>query len=742
MWRVARFSIVLAVAGFATSQAASDEAAYLVNLDGGRVRLASDLKLREITKFAGKVFKTTWTIRRDGEWDMVRSEIEEGKGETFDQARKAGTLTQEQLVELGRRLAKTDPLSLPAWIVPWPTAKVDGHEYRLIFGKTETRLINVEPRHGRPAGANIRSRLRGLATEPALLAGRLADVASWVCDEGPLAHTSFRAFVVQKPTVLRHRPAKPAAVVHENPAAGDRLPLKSPAEDEARRYLEGKVMADAPDITLAHHSSRSLSLPTTARAGEPGRSIKFSIHEFQPSYQGIPIARSGRAVISRGDGTILFLRAHNIPPTAGLATTPVVDLGAAQQRALGHAWADFAALYGPGAKARLTISTKEKAPQYWVDAGRRAHLVWSILIETQARPTPFARRYWIAARDRDPTFEYEDVHVFDHAGTVSAFVTNTDDSYSAPMLYKQRLPWMKVVSQVGGATMTDANGSYRFPYGAGPATITGQLTGPFCNVLSDDGMPFQVTLRGSDAAPIDLVFRTGAEYGIAQINAFRWVNFAHDFVAAFIPPDPVPLNVHVNVQFFGNAYYNDAAHALIFSSSSPPRIGNACTNASYPGPIFHEYGHYVDDLNGGIQDHGYSEGFGDALSLMITRDPLIGRDFFGVGNPWRDSSDVVTWTDAANAVDDHLRGQVYSGFVWALSRALKSQFQDDDLAFDRARTLVLAAAQWNPSSIPEAVRYSLLIDSLMGSPCRQALLDAATSRKIPVPVDPSNPASP
>jgi hypothetical protein len=447
-------------------------------------------------------------------------------------------------------------------------------------------------------------------------------------------------------------------------------------------------------------------------------------------------------VIARGDGTILFLRAHNIPPTAGLATTPVVDLGAVRQRVLGHARAEFTTLYGPEAKAPLGISTREKALQYWVDAGRRAHLVWSIMIETQARPTPFARRYWVAAREGDRTFEYEDVHVFDHAGTVSAFVSNTDDSYSAPKLYKQPLPWMTVVNQAGGVTRTDRNGAYHFASAAGPARITGQLTGPFCNVVSDDGMPFQVSLPGSDAAPIDLVFRTGAEPGIAQINAFRWINYAHDFVAAFIPLDPVPINVYVNVQFFGNAYYKEAAHALIFSSSAPPWTGSMCTNASYPGPIFHEYGHYVDDLNGGIQDPGYSEGFGDALSLLITRDPLVARDFFGVGTRWRDSSDVVNWKDAANAADDHLRGQVYSGFVWELSRALRSQFQDDDVAFDRARTLVLAADQWNPTSIPEAVRYSLLIDSLMGSSCRQSLLDAAASRGIPVPVDPGNPASP
>ena len=57
----------------------------------------------------------------------------------------------------------------------------------------------------------------------------------------------------------------------------------------------------------------------------------------------------------------------------------------------------------------------------------------------------------------------------------------------------------------------------------------------------------------------------------------------------------------------------------------------------------HEYGHGIDAVKGGIVNGGYSEGFGDAMAVLATRQPCVGRDFFGAGTCLRSASDVVLW---------------------------------------------------------------------------------------------------
>ena len=57
----------------------------------------------------------------------------------------------------------------------------------------------------------------------------------------------------------------------------------------------------------------------------------------------------------------------------------------------------------------------------------------------------------------------------------------------------------------------------------------------------------------------------------------------------------------------------------------------------------HEYGHGIDAVKGGIVNGGYSEGFGDAGVVLATREPCVGRDFFGAGACLRSASDVILW---------------------------------------------------------------------------------------------------
>ena len=62
----------------------------------------------------------------------------------------------------------------------------------------------------------------------------------------------------------------------------------------------------------------------------------------------------------------------------------------------------------------------------------------------------------------------------------------------------------------------------------------------------------------------------------------------------------------------------------------------------------HEYGHGIDAVKGGIVHGGYSEGFGDAMAVLATRQPCVGRDFFGAGTCLRSASDVILWPSPGN----------------------------------------------------------------------------------------------
>ena len=169
------------------------------------------------------------------------------------------------------------------------------------------------------------------------------------------------------------------------------------------------------------------------------------------------------------------------------------------------------------------------------------------------------------------------------------------------------------------------------------------------------------------------------------------------------------------------------------STSSAP--AEAAPNTAYSDIVLHEYGHALDDEQGGIIDGGYSEGFGDALALLATRQACVGRDFFGAGSCLRDASDVVTWPPASSQV--HQVGRIYASFVQELVEQLSRNLSEDE-AFAVATDLVLAADAGNPADIPDAVRLMFLADDDDGNPATCSphfveLTSAATARRIPRP---------
>ncbi len=171
------------------------------------------------------------------------------------------------------------------------------------------------------------------------------------------------------------------------------------------------------------------------------------------------------------------------------------------------------------------------------------------------------------------------------------------------------------------------------------------MSGPFVNILDTTGktLTINVTLKRSPAtAPIQAVFAPDAtindENAIAQVSAFHKVNLAYNFLKerklTTEQMDKNPITVRTNVDDECNAYYTPGSPSLNFFKSSAN-----CVNSAYDTVADHEYGHYWDDMTGGIMNGGLSEGWGDTVSMYLLNNPVIGEHF--LKNPGPDGKDYI-----------------------------------------------------------------------------------------------------
>jgi len=447
--------------------------------------------------------------------------------------------------------------------------------------------------------------------------------------------------------------------------------------------------------------------------------VKWFI-DYPAQYKGVPLSKfSDVLVIAGGDGQVQYLRKRNLPRGVD-GTAPTVDKRAAVE--LGEAHAKDAA--GGG-----TLRTSEPALELWVDPTFKGHLAWSFTVESDSLTAPEARHYWVAAVGAPRIVYWESLVYSTHFGTVSG--TMLPGSPSQPTANN---PLANVtVNRAGGgggAQVTGNNGRYGFPSGAGVATISATLSGPH-SVIADLGGPLMTRSKtGTPASAIDLNFGAAGEFETAEVSAFYWTNFIHTFANDILAPgDLVALPTKVNINASCNAFWNG-------SSINFFRAGGGCPNMAYSDVVLHEYGHGIDASKGGILDGGYSEGFGDSMAILGTRQPCVGRDFFGAGSCLRLAKDVNLWPPVPGE-DVHSVGKRYMQFVWQLVQELKKSNSEDE-SFQIAAHLDLAEAAANPISIPDAVRLSFIADDddgdlSNGTPHCTELAAAADSRNIPHP---------
>ncbi len=456
--------------------------------------------------------------------------------------------------------------------------------------------------------------------------------------------------------------------------------------------------------------------PASAADRAASSTEKF-ITVFPLAYRGVPLSKgSDYLTIVDGNGQIQATRKRAMPSKVD-ATQPTVSATEALQLARKEAGATFS---GPDPKPELQI---------WVDDRQNGNLSWTFTLSSGAVGDPNVRKYWVAAIGEPRVLNWESEVYHTQSGVVSGNIWATSPFQPTE---NRAFPKLEVTRLSDGLKqITGADGRYGYTTPAASTEIRAKLRGPWFIINNQSGPGLEAAQSGPASTPINLNLGASGEDQLAQDSAFYWSNFARELAHTVLGPADLPnLPVLTNINQNCNAFWNG-------SSLNFFKAGSGCPNTAYSDVVMHEYGHGIDAVKGGIVNGGYSEGFGDALAVLATRQPCVGRDFFGVGTCLRLASDPILWPSPGEV---HTVGRPYAGFTWELVQQLKQTFSEDE-SYAIATRLVLGAAAANPSDVADAVRLSFIVDDndgnlANGTPHFRALANAADSRKIPRPADP------
>lgn len=355
-------------------------------------------------------------------------------------------------------------------------------------------------------------------------------------------------------------------------------------------------------------------------------------------------------------------------------------------------------------------------------------LVWDVNIDEHV-----GRAVVRAAGPRAGVADAIDDRVFETRGTVSAWIAvgGAPGGRGDARLLPQRDTTVRAGSATG---TTGGDGGYTLDAATG-SMVTAAVAGPAARVKSY-GTP-GVSASAVAADVVDLVL--GADTGervLAQTTAFHYVTATRRFLMDNGMPASAfgaPLTTSVNISDTCNAYFSPGGRTLNFL-----RAGGGCNNSAEASIIAHEYGHFADEMFGGIIDGGLSEGWGDLIACFLLKSPVVGPDLFQNGEALRRCDNSYRFpSDGEDEVHD--LGQAWSGFAWHVRAGLVSSLgaeRGDELA----RALVLPSLASNAPDIPSAVREVFLRDDddhdlSNGTPHWDILLAAARRHRLDFVVD-------
>ena len=161
---------------------------------------------------------------------------------------------------------------------------------------------------------------------------------------------------------------------------------------------------------------------------------------------------------------------------------------------------------------------------------------------------------------------------------------------------------------------------------------------------------------------------------IAQSMVFHHTDKIIRLAANYIdtPWFRTPLSAHTNINNSCNAHWDGRFSTINFYSG-----GRGCANSGLIADIiYHEWGHGLDDKTGGIRDGAFSEGFGDIISMLVTKSHIVGVEFLLNGRPVRDlEPDRVYPQDSRGTVHDV--GLIIGSTFWDLFKKFQDRYTEE-----------------------------------------------------------------
>lgn len=435
---------------------------------------------------------------------------------------------------------------------------------------------------------------------------------------------------------------------------GARAPAAPTTEDElfhlARAFvgaarglfgLEGARLID----------DRAIVLPLGMVGGRDKVAVRF-----EQSIDGVPVANASvQVLLDLSDGTLLAIDSTALTDAGDFDARATVDPGEAGALA----GRSFELETGQRAlevgEPRLEIV---KRVERGVETGV---LTWAVGVHgVHADGTDADYLYRVAARSSAGVVERRN-RVLDACpqqgapvrGRVAAYATEAGDG-SAPDCagLGGYWPWddganralvplsgMFVTGDSGLATVTNSRGEFSLPRGSTSLALTFELRGPLVLVNSfvpppPNGVRDNLILTTSLEAPSRTLVMNPAptDREVAQVNAFHRFQEMREWVRSVNPLDltmesasadtpGVPFRIRVNDQIIATgsndyvpycgASYSGSRMVVKFSVA-----GSGCPNAAFAPLIWHELGHWLNDLyHNGNDRRGFGEGIADTYAM-------------------------------------------------------------------------------------------------------------------------------
>jgi len=456
------------------------------------------------------------------------------------------------------------------------------------------------------------------------------------------------------------RAALPAA------QAGDPVALEAAAR--------GLVDELAPALGFDASTLELVRVKSLAHLAAVGVAPK-TVVKFRQVVGGIPVHQATVNVVFDAQGRLLSLDNSALPHVSQAPVAPEVSEAAALDVALaafanetGFAAASFErgdyVLFPAQVAPGKPLVRATAAYVFKLDAG----------LDRFTGVTPVIRSYAVAATGVARVLgSWSHVHNADLTGTVKGWgqVGLAADGNEADVLHA--LKDVRLTGSGVPTTYTNDAGAFTITNVANPVTLTAAFEGQWSRVVNQAGTTSTVALSVTPGVPATFTFNAGlSEQSTAEVNAHHFTQAFRDWLRAVDPTEDAfdfQQTENVNIASTCNAYYDGV-------STNYYLAGGGCPNTAYSTVVWHEIGHWANDLYGTFNgSDGIGEGAADCWAMYIGDDPIVAKDFFGPGTWLRTGNNTTAFCGDANPGcygEVHYDGEPLMGAIWKVRANLKS----------------------------------------------------------------------